>query len=82
MELYQFLMDLNTLSSSVGSSTVLVVKADEYPFNILTQYSQSMEAEGDETVVKDLSYILTQLEEPDRQALIDAIMELIRQAGQ
>ncbi|MBE6982463.1 MAG: protease modulator HflC [Ruminococcaceae bacterium] len=82
LELYQFLMDLNTLSSSVGSSTVLVVKADEYPFNILTRYSQSMVAEGDETVIKDLSYILTQLEEPDRQALIDAISQLIRQAAQ
>jgi len=37
--------------------------------------------ESDETVVKDFSYILTQLPEADRQALVDAVSELIAAAG-
>lgn len=81
LELYQFLMDLDTMVASVNEETVLVVKANEYPFNILTKYSQSMTAEGNATVVNDLSYILTQLPEADRNALIDAVSRLIQQAG-
>jgi hypothetical protein len=40
-----------------------------------------LETEGDETIIKDLSYILTQLNETDRQALIDAIGKLLEEAG-
>ena len=36
--------------------------------------------EGDNTIVKDLNYILTQLNETDRQALIDAIGKLLTEA--
>lgn len=81
MELYQFLMNLDTMIASVNDSTVLVVKADEYPFNVLTRYSQSMDVEGNETVINDLTYILKQLPEKDRTALVDAISRLIAQAA-
>lgn len=81
LELYQFLMNLDTMVSSVNENTVLVVKADEYPFNILTKYSASMDAEGNATVINDLSYILSQLPESDRQALLNAISNLIANAA-
>ena len=81
LELYQFLMNMDTLAASVDETTVLVVRADEYPFNILTQYSQTMTAEGDTTLINDLTYILEQLPEADRQALIEAIYDLIDQAA-
>lgn len=79
IELYKFLKDLDTVVSSVNSSTILVVKANEYPFNILTEYSKQMEIEGDKTVVNDLTYILTQLDQQDREALIAAVAELIEE---
>ena len=58
------------------------VKADEYPFNILTEYSASMVVEGNATVVNDLSYILSKLPENDRKALTEAITELIENAAE
>ena len=81
IELYQFLMNLDAIAASVNSSTVLVVRADEYPFNVLTEYSKNMSIEGNSTVVSDLSYILTQLPEKDRTALIQAVSQLIEQAS-
>ncbi len=81
LELYQFLKQLDTVVASVGDSTVLVVKADEYPFRVLTEYGSYLTDEGNETVVKDLSYILTQLDEADREALISAVSELIAAAA-
>lgn len=81
LELYQFLMNLDTMVSSVNGKTVLVVQADEYPFNILTKYSQHMSVEGNATVVNDLSYILGQLPDKDRQALVDAVTRLIQQSA-
>lgn len=81
LELFRFLKQLDTFVSSIGSNTVLVVKADEYPFNVLTQYGDYLTNENDETIVKDLSYILTQLPEADREALISAISELIEEAS-
>lgn len=77
IELYRFLKELDTVVSSVGDSTVLVVKANEYPFNILTEYSRYLTDEGDEAVIEDLNYILSNLSEVDRKALIDAIYVLI-----
>lgn len=79
IELYQFLKNLDTVVSSVNSSTILVVKANEYPFNILTEYSKYMEVEGNNTVINDLTYILTQLNEQDRDALIAAVSELLEE---
>ena len=81
LELYRFLMDLDTMAASVNDTTVLVVNANEYPFNVLTKYSSTMSVEGDATVVEDLSYILSQLPEKDRQALVDALYKLIDQAA-
>ena len=60
---------------------MLVVKADEYPFKVLTEYGDYLTDEGDEIVIKDLEYILTQLNETDRAALIDAVSTLIASAA-
>lgn len=81
LELYQFLKHLETVVASVDESTVLVVRADEYPFSVLTEYGNYLTDESDELVLKDLSQILTQLPEADRVALIDGIYELIAAAG-
>ena len=81
LELYQFLKQLDTIVASVGDSTVLVVRADEYPFKVLTEYGEYLTDESDELVIKDLSYILTQLPEADRIALTEAIYELIAVAN-
>ncbi len=80
LDLYKFLKQLDTLVASVGESTVLVVKAGDYPFNILTEYSDYLTDVGDETILHDLSHILTQLPQADRQALIDAIYQLMTAA--
>ncbi len=77
IELYQFLKQLDTVVASVGSSTILVVKADEYPFNVLTEYGDYLTDEDDEVILSDLSHILSKLPEADRGALIDAIYALI-----
>lgn len=77
IELYKFLKDLDTIVASVNESSVLVVKADEYPFNVLTKYSKYMTNEGNNIVIQDLNYILTQLPDADRTALVDAVSDLI-----
>lgn len=82
IELYKFLMSLDTYLNSVDETSILVVKADEYPFNILTQYSQQMTVEGNDMVVSDLTYILSQLPQAERQALVDAVSRLIAQSAQ
>lgn len=81
IELFQFLKNLDTVIGSVGDSTVLVVKADEYPFNVLTKYGDYITDEGDETIIKDLNYILTRLPAEDRESLITAIGQLIEAAA-
>jgi membrane protease subunit HflC len=81
MKLYQFLKELDTIVASVSQSTTLVVTADSYPFNILLNYGDILTDESNETVIKDLNYILTLLPEDDRNALIDAVYELIVKAG-
>lgn len=80
IELYQFLRNLDTLVASTNSESILVVKADQYPFKILTDYSKQMTAEGDKTVINDLNYILPRLTEEARTDLINAIYALIEQA--
>ena len=80
IELYKFLKNLDAVVNSINNSTVLVVKIDEYPFNILKEYSDQMTEYEQETVINDLTYILTQLGEKDRNALIKAIGELMEQA--
>lgn len=81
IELYQFLKQLDTVIASVGESTVLVVKADEYPFSVLTEYGSFLTEESDETVVNDLNYILSRLPEADREALVTAIYALLEQSA-
>ena len=78
MDLYQFLTELDTRVNTVNSNTVLVVKANEYPFNILFNYA---EIANKDSVLTDLSYILTQLSEKDRNDLIVAITALIEDAN-
>ena len=81
IDLYKFLKELDTISASVGDSTVLVVKADEYPFSVLTKYAATLSPGSSDTVVQDLSYILSQLEPEDRTELVRAISQLlVRQA--
>jgi hypothetical protein len=53
----------------------LVVKSDSYPFNILLEYSKTVDESTD--VVEELEYVLAQLTEEDREALVKAIEELI-----
>lgn len=86
IELYRFLRELDAVVSSVGESTVLVVKTDSYPFNVLSGYGDYISSEdgGDvsgETVIDDLTYILTKLPDDDREALISAISALIADAA-
>ena len=66
--------------NSVASDSVLVVTSDTYPFNVLLNYGDSLTNEDDQTIVNDLEYILTQLPEADRNALIDAVHGLIADA--
>lgn len=77
LELYQFLKQLDSVVNSVGSSTVLVVNADEYPFNVLFEYGSSLTEPDSDTVLHDLNYILAKLPAEDRQELVEAIYALI-----
>ena len=47
---------------------------------LLDFYGDMLTEESDETVIRDLNYILTQLPEADRTALIDAIYALMAEA--
>lgn len=80
LELYRFLKELDVIVNSVASDSVLVVTSDTYPFNVLLNYGDSLTNEDDQTIVNDLEYILTQLPEADRNALIDAVHGLIADA--
>ena len=80
LDLFTFLKSLDTLAASVNSGTVLIISTDKYPFNVLENYADMLTTEGDQTIVNDLSYILTQLEEKDRQALILEIGKLLEEA--
>lgn len=81
VELYKFLMELDTLVASVNKNSVLVVKADTYPFNLLLQYSKmSTAGTSDEIIIKDLNYIMTKLNENDRNELVSSIHTLLKEA--
>ena len=80
LELFTFLKTLDTLAASVNSGTVLVVSTDEYPFNILADYANSLNKDSDEVIVEDLVEVLEELNEKDRQALIEAIGALLEEA--
>ena len=81
VELYKFLLELDTLVASVNEDSVLVVKADSYPFNLLLEYSKmSTTGTSDEVIIQDLNYIMTQLNEEDRNAMISCIHTLLNEA--
>ena len=75
------LEELDTVIGAVDQRTVLIVKMNEYPFNVLEKYSDSMTSGGEESVIYDLSYILSQLPEKDKKALVSAVGELITEAA-
>lgn len=78
VDLYKFLKNLDAMVSSVNSNTILIVDQNKYPFNLLFDYADYT-TEG--TMLFDLSYILEQLDEPDRTALINEIGALIEKAA-
>lgn len=81
IELYKFLQELDTLIASVNSDTVLVVTADSYPFNLLLKYSNMITTgTSDELIISDLTYIMTQLNEEDRNAFTTAVHTLLVEA--
>lgn len=81
VELYKFLQELDTLVASVNSDSVLVVTADSYPFNLLLEYSKMSNTEtSDEVIISDLNYIMTQLNDKDREAMTTAIHALLDEA--
>ena len=82
IDLYRFLKELDTMIDSADKSTVLVVKADQYPFSVLQKYADTMAPGSDETVIRDLGYILTKLPEQERQDLVDAVSRLIQQKSE
>ena len=82
IDLYQFLRELDTVVKSTDSSTILVVRADEYPFSILTEYADTMLPGSEDGVIQDLNYILSRLPEQERADLVDAISQLIRQKAE
>ncbi len=77
LELYQFLRQLDTLIGSVNSDTTLIIRLDEYPFNILTKYGDLLEdadAEG-----TDLAEAIAALPAAEREEVTDALWALIGQ---
>ena len=81
VELYKFLLELDTLIASVNEKSVLVVTADSYPFNLLLEYSKmSNLGTSDEVIIDDLNYIMNQLNETDRNAMVSAINTLLLEA--
>lgn len=83
VELYKFLLELDTLVASVNENSVLVVTADSYPFNLLLEYSKmSNLGTSDEVIIQDLNYIMTQLDEKDRNAMTECIYQLLDAAAE
>ena len=82
IDLYKFLKELDTVVNSADKSTILVVKADEYPFSILTKYAQSILPGSEDGVIQDLNYILSQLPDREREDLVEAISALIAEKAE
>ena len=83
VELYKFLLELDTLVASVNEKSVLVVTADSYPFNLLLEYSKmSNLGTSDQVIIQDLNYIMTQLNEKDRNAMTECIYQLLAEAAE
>lgn len=81
ISLYKFLLELDTLVASVNEDSVLVVKADTYPFNALLSYSKmATKGTSDEVIIKDLNYIMMRLDESERQEFVSSINTLLEKA--
>ena len=76
IELFKFLKELDTIVNSVNQNSILVVDSNAYPFNILLEYGQTVDENT--AVIEELEYILAELPENDRTALVNAITELIQ----
>lgn len=75
IELFKFLKELDTIVNSVNSNSVLIVDSKSYPFNILLEYGKTVDEST--AVVEDLEYLLANLPEKDREALVTAIEDLL-----
>lgn len=76
--LYKFLVELDTLVASVNEDSILVVKADTYPFNLLLRYSKlTTKGTSDEVIIQDLNYIMMRLDAKERQEFISCIHALL-----
>lgn len=81
LELYKFLQELDTLVASVNEDSVLVVTADSYPFNVLLEYADMTNLSSEDGVIlKDLNYIMSKMDEKDRDILTEDIYRLIEEA--
>ena len=81
IKLYKFLRELDTLSASVKDDSVLIVRADQYPFNVLLKYSKSENlSTNDEVIITDLNYMMGKMNDKDRKALTDTIYTLLDEA--
>lgn len=81
-DLYRFITQLDTIVSSVKAGTVLVYKTDEYPFNVLSKYADYIDGIEGETIITDLQYVLSELSDEDREALIDALYKTIKESAE
>ena len=79
IELFKFLKELDTIVNSVNSNSVLIVDSNAYPFNILLEYSKTVDESTE--VVEDLEYLLANLPEEDRKALVTAIETLLEESA-
>lgn len=75
IELFKFLKELDTIVNSVNSNSVLIVDSKSSPFNILLEYGKTVDEST--AVVEDLEYLLANLPEKDREALVTAIEDLL-----
>ena len=77
LELYQFLRQLDTLIGSVNENTTLIIRLDEYPFNILTKYDELLgKADAAGT---DLAAAISELPAEEREEVTDALWALVGQ---
>ena len=75
IELFKFLKELDTIVNSVNSNSVLVVDSNAYPFNILLEYSKTVDESTN--VVEELEYVLANLPEKEREDLVKAIEDIL-----
>ena len=74
VDLYRFLTELDATVAAVNDKTMLIVNANEYPFNILFKYTEIADPD---TVIYDLSYIFSQMSEEDQALVIEGLEQLI-----